>query len=347
MSRTAAAPRPTTGYVGYDCGQDHHNCLDVLRPDSCCDNQSYCYINGRGEARCCPIGSNCVADSPCSSRAYYCAVTVTVTASLPFGSTAPAPATQQGCCGRKCPQTSHFLCPPDLGGKCCPFGSRCQAGGNCLQIKGAEAEAETKTAASTSSSEPASTCSAPGAESESCAGTEGAGGGGPRHPESEKLSVGAKAGIGVAAVAVSLILGALWFHLQRRRRHRSSRQCDIHGRVELTGSAVPASAQNKPMLAAEADHGMPQSPRHHNTVPVEMASVSVQATVPVVLQERNYPPFVSMPPECPASPDGVCELAGYDILPAEQLPSPLTPPAAPPPFPATSNDFANGHKEKF
>lgn len=252
---------------------------------------------------------------------------------------------QQGCCGRKCPQTSHFLCPPDLGGKCCPFGSRCQAGGNCLQIKEAETETETKTAASTSS-KPASTCSAPGAESESCAGTEGLGGGG-GHPESEKLSVGAKAGIGVAAVAVSLILGALWFRLQRRRRQRN-RKCDIHGRVELTGSAVPARAQNKRMLAAEADHGMPQSPRHHNTVPVEMASLSVQATSSVILQERNYyPPFVSMPPECPASPDGVCELAGYDILSAEQLPSPLTPPAAPPPFPATSNDFSNGHKEKL
>ncbi|UZP35973.1 hypothetical protein NXS19_003789 [Fusarium pseudograminearum] len=90
-----------------DCGSGNHNCLEVGFPDDCCDNDSYCYVNQKGDPKCCPIGSNCSSDSPCNSTAYFC--TRTATAS---GTTTE----QQGCCDRKCPKTSLYLCPSNLGG---------------------------------------------------------------------------------------------------------------------------------------------------------------------------------------------------------------------------------------
>ncbi|PFH57617.1 hypothetical protein XA68_14780 [Ophiocordyceps unilateralis] len=104
------------------CRQGSHNCLDVGHADQCCDNDSYCYVNRNREPRCCPVGSNCIDDSPCKSDSFYCRQPA-------------ARSALDGCCGRLCPQTSHYLCPQSLGGRCCPYGAECQAGGNCLQTK--------------------------------------------------------------------------------------------------------------------------------------------------------------------------------------------------------------------
>ncbi|KAG6038600.1 hypothetical protein E4U41_003996 [Claviceps citrina] len=359
-----------------DCGETHHNCLDIQRPDSCCDNSSYCYVNAQNEARCCPIGSNCIADSPCSSQAYYCTVTLT-TALLPSGSAAAAAAaanttaTELGCCGRKCPQTSYFLCPSDLGGKCCPFGSQCQAGGNCLQQRTAAAALPTPARS-------ASACSlSPGAESTSCSGTPAAGDDGSNDEDGEdsssssssgipdQLSVGIKAAIGLCVTVMLLVvLGAAWFYLRRRWRKRMRKGDDISNRAELTGSVVPkgtremqgspqqqhhpgaASDAARGLVASEADDGIPQSPRNH-TIPVEIASV--EAVSPVSQQERTYTKWPSIQPEYPG---GAFELEGSQAHAAEQpYYSPLLPPPSPPTPPRPSafaySDYPPDKKEAF
>ncbi|KAG5977537.1 hypothetical protein E4U55_006686 [Claviceps digitariae] len=333
-----------------DCGETQHSCLDVRRPDSCCDNASYCYVNAQNEARCCPIGSNCIADSPCSSQAYYC--TVTLTTAFPYPRPSVSVTTEQGCCGRKCPQTSYFLCPPDLGGKCCPYGSQCQAGGNCLQRKTASSSA----ASTSTSTVSASVCSS----SPTLSATNGAiscpdsvtdGTDDDSSDSSDEsdhpapLSAGIKAGIGICiSVTLLVVLGAAWFYLQRQMRRRKRRKGDISNRAELIGSALPdlsrhpdphaqqqqASSSPSPAhtaagLASEADDGLPHSP-HDHTVPVEIASVEAVSVSPVS-HERSYPNWPSLQAECPG---GVCELEGSPVrTPEQRLPSPLTPPAPP------------------
>ncbi|KAG6008996.1 hypothetical protein E4U21_003548 [Claviceps maximensis] len=356
-----------------DCGETQHSCLDVQRPDSCCDNTSYCYINAQNEARCCPIGSNCIADSPCSSQAYYCTVTLTTTfpfslASAVAGTTSVATSvtTEQGCCGRKCPQTSFFLCPPDLGGKCCPFGAQCQAGGNCLLKKTA---ASTNATASASTSASASVCSLPASSNggaTSCPDTSVDSSDNDADADNDasdspaELSVGVKAAVGICISVSSLVvLGAAWFFFRRwiRRRRRKG---DISNRVELNGCAVlQESKHNRPHarrqqqisafgvaggFTTEADDGMPQSPRDH-IVPVEIASVEA---VSPVSHNRTYSNWASIQPECPRG--GVSELEGSPVYEAEQhLPSPLTPPSLPPPHLAFSsaNDYPSDKKDIF
>ncbi|KAG5932112.1 hypothetical protein E4U53_001487 [Claviceps sorghi] len=332
----AISPRPTHQLVSpthtgssplqrgpNDCGEGQHSCLDIQRPDSCCDNASYCYINAQDEARCCPIGSNCIADSPCSSQAYYCTVTLTTTF-LPRVSSAGVTAvttTEQGCCGRKCPQTSYFLCPPDLGGKCCPFGSQCQAGGSCLQKK-------TATSASTSAaiatpkagcSSPASSCPETPTDDQDDSSSSDA-------SDNPALTAAVKAGVGICvSITLLVVLTAACLYLRRRHRQRS-KKADMISRVELTGCAArprhdhhaqhhAASAAPR-AFAPATDDGMPRRPRHH-TAPVEMASVEA---VSPVSQGRTYPNWTCIQPECPG---GYSELEGSPAYTAEQhLPSP-------------------------
>lgn len=96
---------------------------DVGYSGSCCDNDSYCYIDSSFQPRCCPIGSNCPGNSRCSSDSYYCTRAVTQSGTM---------TTVDGCCGRLCPQTSQYLCAISLGGNCCPYDSECRVSGNCV-----------------------------------------------------------------------------------------------------------------------------------------------------------------------------------------------------------------------
>ncbi|KOS21614.1 hypothetical protein ESCO_005022 [Escovopsis weberi] len=122
------------------CGANSHDCLDIGHPERCCGDDTYCYINKDSEPKCCPIGSNCVDDSYCPSQAFFCTSTLAATGIHTMtvtGAAAPAttPTVLQGCCQRACPQTSFYLCASSLGGNCCPYGSDCQAGGNCVSTK--------------------------------------------------------------------------------------------------------------------------------------------------------------------------------------------------------------------
>ncbi|RDA93555.1 hypothetical protein CP533_6125 [Ophiocordyceps camponoti-saundersi (nom. inval.)] len=253
------------------CRQGSHDCLDIGHADQCCDNDSYCYVNRNFEPRCCPIGSNCVDDSPCKSDSFFCS----------------KPVDRIGCCGRLCPQTSHYLCPQSLGGRCCPYGAQCQAGGNCLQ---------TKTTIPTTTNPPAadSGCSS---RSYKCA--DGTGCCGLDQscarvsetaycaPVDRGLSRGALAGIGVGAVVViSVVMGAAaWLCLSSRRRDKDELRISTisprHGLTEdysgpnpvsgpYTESAVPSATR----LLGGLPRAVPTRPDGPGDIaaPVEMDS---------------------------------------------------------------------------
>jgi hypothetical protein len=281
--------------------------LDINRADQCCDNESYCYVNLSNEPRCCPVGSNCVADSPCKSDYYYCTTTLT---SLTTGNS-----TTQGCCGRRCPQTSYYLCPPDLGGKCCPFDTDCQAGGNCLK----------KETASTTLPSSSGTLSPTVSETVSVVSTD-------------RLSSGAKAGIGVGiALGTSLLIGLLaWCIILHRRRRR--RQARDHNekfpnpatRAELMGTNAPENVQDtspeprrapQEQQAGQVPDPEPEPAPEPGAGPVEMASDEAAPAE----QERQRP---ASPWETGAhvdSIDGLFELDGLQIHLGEPLTTTTTP----------------------
>ncbi|KHN96660.1 uncharacterized protein MAM_05603 [Metarhizium album ARSEF 1941] len=236
---TSAAARgspPRLARRDQTCGDGHHNCLDINQPDRCCSNQNYCYVNAAGEARCCPVGSNCVADSPCKSEFYFCTTTLSGLAAANAANAANA--TTQGCCGRKCPQTSYYLCPSSLGGKCCPYDADCQADGNCVMKRAAP-----------------STTTPTGPDAMSVVELGG-------------LSPGAKAGVGVGvALGTSLLIAlAAWsFALCRRRRARRANAArdSVANRAEMTGSLARAPAVEMAEDEPEPDAAGPGPERPH------------------------------------------------------------------------------------
>ncbi|KAF4448740.1 hypothetical protein F53441_7888 [Fusarium austroafricanum] len=228
-----------------DCGSGHHNCLEVGFPDDCCDNDSYCYVNRKGDPKCCPIGSNCSSDSPCKSNAYFC--TRTITAS---GTTTA----QEGCCDRKCPKTSLYLCPSSLGGNCCSFNSECRAGGDCASTRPASRTDLLSpipsgcTTSQHSCSDGAGCCD----NDQECTRVSGDGycvqatptesGATIVNDDSDsELSDGAKAGIGVGVVVgASIIVGGLTLMCLRKRRQRTASRPSASG--EGDGNDHPRDA---------------------------------------------------------------------------------------------------------
>ncbi|KYK60440.1 hypothetical protein DCS_01577 [Drechmeria coniospora] len=127
------------------CGDGRHPCLDTHHSDRCCENTQYCYVNRVGLPRCCPIGSNCINDSSCQSTAYQCTTDITITTTAAGGTVGPLVLSSQvGCCSRRCPRTSQYLCADDLGGKCCPYGAECRSDGNCVSTRTASTSVPAK-----------------------------------------------------------------------------------------------------------------------------------------------------------------------------------------------------------
>lgn len=225
-----------------DCGSGRHSCLDIGFGDDCCDNDTYCYVNKDGDPKCCPVGSNCSNDSPCSSTAYFCTRTVTESG------TATA---RGGCCGRKCPNKSLYLCPSDSGGNCCGYDSQCRAGGSCATTRPAS-----RTGLLTPVPEGCTTSQHKCADGggccdnwQQCTEVSGTGYCAAELPTStddtiidnnsdDGLSGGAKAGIGVGAVlGAGIIVGGLtWLFLSRRRRQRTLNQYPAGDGVHTIGS---------------------------------------------------------------------------------------------------------------
>ncbi|KAI9167719.1 hypothetical protein HJFPF1_03853 [Paramyrothecium foliicola] len=110
------------------CAANYHGCLDVGRGSNCCSNNSYCYITSSDELRCCPNGSDCPDNNQCARDKFRCYETQTITRSA---EATPLVTSRAGCCNRACPKSSQYLCPPDRGGRCCPYGFECRANGNC------------------------------------------------------------------------------------------------------------------------------------------------------------------------------------------------------------------------
>ncbi|KAG5923567.1 hypothetical protein E4U61_003087 [Claviceps capensis] len=323
-----------------ECGDTQHNCLDVQRPDACCDNSSYCFINVQNEARCCPIGSNCIADSPCSDRAYYCIITVTRTIRAPGGvggANTTETATEMGCCTRKCPQPSDFLCPPDLGGKCCPFGSHCQSGGICaptkmkvtsavnvsMPLSVAASSAACSSHAKSNGTSCSSATSTTGDEDEDEDGSD-------QSNALSQISVGIKAGIGIcASITVLVLLGAAFLYFRGRHRRRKNRRTISSSRAVLTRAALREGSRSdrdvrRRQQQQQAAAVLSSSESNNNTSPVEIASV--EASSPVS-KDRKYMKWASIQPECPG---GAFELEGSHTFITED--GVLPPPPPPPPL---------------
>ncbi|KAF3073842.1 hypothetical protein CFAM422_004105 [Trichoderma lentiforme] len=254
------------------CGDNAHSCLDIGHGDRCCNNNSYCYVNTSDEPKCCAIGQACTSDNPCPATAVRCSVTRTVTitstSSAATRTTSRAPVVTRttttvltGCCGRACPQTSFYLCAPDLGGNCCPFDSNCQAGGHCVSTKTSPPPGLTPVAdgcttgqfrcsdgngccnngqactsfagsayCSTATGGPTSTLEAGGDDSNS--GSSSSGG----------LSPGAEAGIAVGAVVGGglIVAAAVWFYLTKRRNAAERRR--VYNDASLQSGGANGSA---------------------------------------------------------------------------------------------------------
>ena len=256
--------------------------MDTGHGDQCCDNDAYCFVSTSGESRCCPLGSNCVADSQCNSKSYYC--TRTATATLQAASTA-ANVTETGCCGRSCPQPGHFLCPAALGGNCCPYGSECRADGNCVAVASSSTTARATATGTASGSLTVPLC--PRSASSGCTGTAAA-----AEPRAA-LSMTTKTGIAVTVVAgTGVIVGMLaWLWITRRRRSRARAAATAaSSREESSVSEVPGDGVPEagyfgigdaavPSGAARAVPSQPNTPGDIAS-PVEIDSAAVEGEVP-------------------------------------------------------------------
>ncbi|KAL8392245.1 hypothetical protein RB595_002442 [Gaeumannomyces hyphopodioides] len=250
------------------CDTGFHNCLDVGSGGSCCQNSRWCYVNRQGTAKCCGAGSSCSDDTDCPTSQYQCTEKTTVTVTASGGSTSTSTSTFGACCGRKC-RTSSFLCPTQMGGGCCGYGSTCASNSACIA-----ARSQTPTGFVPQAPEGCTTsqiscpssigggccpvgrsCTQVGS-SVACATvpvvpTDGAisvdqGGGG--------MSTGAKAGIAVGVVLGSaVIIGvATWLCIRKRRRgtasYRSQELSQTHGGSGVGSGYGPRSRASIPMI---------------------------------------------------------------------------------------------------
>lgn len=213
-----------------------------------------------GESRCCPLGSNCLSDSQCNSQSYQCTRTVPALpySTLPFvGHPPPAGnSTEVGCCGRQCPQSRQYLCPTELGGNCCPYGSDCQSDGNCIS-----------TVTTTLLNAPSSSWSVmPTVQPTADAGTSGG------------MSTATKTGVAVAVVGgAGVVFGiATWLFMTRKRRNKKEQE---HAETENEGSDERGGGYFDVGATTRAVPSQPQTPGDIIT-PVEMGTTVPKIETP-------------------------------------------------------------------
>jgi hypothetical protein len=180
------------------------------------------------------------------------------------------PTISRACCPRAC-SVSQYKCAASLGGNCCPFGSDCQADGNCIATSTSSSAATSAipsgcttnqfscaTAQGGGCCDNGSRCTVSDNTNYCAAGTSFATRTGPNGflassvaPDSgnKGLSTGAKTGIGVGvSVGALLITGALlYFFIIHRRKAAAKRQApgsQPHMSQEAGSTAGGESEQN-------------------------------------------------------------------------------------------------------
>ncbi|KAK5992398.1 hypothetical protein PT974_05802 [Cladobotryum mycophilum] len=282
------------------CGAGNHGCLDINYPTRCCANDSYCYVNKANEPKCCPIGSNCVNDSFCSSTAFFCysTITPTTTAATAIISNGGVQ-TQAGCCNRQCPQTSYYLCPSSLGGGCCPFGSECQNGGHCVSTKTAEPTPRLTPVVEGCTTEQYKCADGNGCcgNTQLCTSYQGSGyctdgnptatptgGISPDPPSSSKSSSGKTIGIavGISVGGAFIIGGVIWLLFVRRRQDKQ-----IKSNEQTEGEAD--ASDDPTMTAVTPSTLVASSSPGDGTQPTPPFPESSPASPLPVLHEPNGP----------------------------------------------------------
>ncbi|KAI9787836.1 MAG: hypothetical protein M1816_007403 [Peltula sp. TS41687] len=162
----------------------------AVNATGCCANDSYCYVNPIGEAKCCERGSDC--DDYCPKSAYRCTLSSTFT-----------------------------TCPQSLGGYCCGIGSICLPGTRCSPTSDPKtvntvSASPTGSAGNPASATGSSTSRLPDATRSSSSSNDTGGGG------AGGLSQGAKAGISASVTLVGLLFLAfiVWYICARRRQRK-------------------------------------------------------------------------------------------------------------------------------
>ena len=222
-----------------------------------------------GNARCCPIGSNCIDNSACKSTDYQCVreVTVTVTATgtetgtetgietgteTETGTESVSVKTETGCCSRRCPATSSYLCPSDLGGGCCGYESECRTGSKCVRTlepsvtKSLTPVVEGCTTRQYKCEDGVGCCD----EDRVCTQISNEGFCAPGEPtgaeiigeddDGGELSDGAKAGmsVGIVVAAAAVIGGVTWLCLRKRKKRKDGTAAQTRSRGAGGASGV-------------------------------------------------------------------------------------------------------------
>ncbi|KAI5861274.1 hypothetical protein GGS23DRAFT_160573 [Durotheca rogersii] len=271
----SAKPRAARRQQSGACGAGNHTCLELgpLGEGLCCDNDAECIVLADWSVRCCPLGS---CSAPCHETLRYCNITATETTTIATsGTVLTAVETTSlipACCERPC-SSSSFLCPQNLGGRCCPYGASCRVDGSCaapLDSSSSGSAVITPLGCTTSQitcaeSEGGGCCNTGSTCTSSVSATEtvvfcalnGT-------VVQTGLSEAARAGVGVGVtVGAAIVIGALtWFCIRRRREAKSRNGGSTLARGTRDGDLVDEFIESE---ITSPSSGTGRRPRPHRT----------------------------------------------------------------------------------